>query len=97
MKLLRVTIGASATQVSTTSIPVCQAIVQNNNITNTVRVGDSSVTATTGINLGPAASAGLPGGSVSLGPFPAFNADLMNLYVAGTNGNVVDIFYVQAD
>ena len=97
MKLLRITIGASATQVSATSIPITLAIVQNNNITNRVHVGDSSVTSSTGLVLEPAASAGAAGGSLTLGPFDKFNADLMNLYVAGTSTNVVDILYVQAD
>lgn len=83
MKTYQVTIGAAATQFSTTNISVRQVIVQNNG-SNTMRIGDAAVSTTRGAKL-------LAGGSLNLGPFTDHPEDLKNWWVAGTQNDVVDI------
>ena len=86
----QVTLGAGATQVSTTPIPFRQAMIQNN-ATHAVRVGDSAVSATRGANLLPNSV-----GSVNLGTFTAAVADDLSQYwLFGTATDVIDIIYIQ--
>lgn len=88
---LQVTIGASTTQVSTTSVPVKQLFIQNN-AAHTIRVGDSLVTSSRGALI----SSGSPGGSITSGAFGIQAAtDLNQWWINGTNGDVIDVIYVQ--
>ena len=61
---IQVTLGAGATQISATPAYFNQMIVQNNSAA-VVNLGDSTVSATTGISL-PASAAQTP---VVIGPF----------------------------
>jgi len=70
----------------------CYEITVQKNSANAIRVGDASVTATTGIAV--AASNAAPG-PVKFGPFEAFALDLATTFVIGTAGDVVDFSYVK--
>lgn len=88
---LQVTIGAGTTQISATSIPVKQLFVQNN-AAHTIRVGDKNTTSSRGALI----SSGSPGGSITSGAFGIQQAtDLQQWFINGTNGDVIDIIYVQ--
>lgn len=88
---LQVTIGAGTnTQISTTSIPVRQLYVQNNAGHN-IRVGDSATSSTRGALLLSTANGSITSG---LADFYA-SSNLNQWYIAGTNGDVIDIIYVQ--
>ncbi|SRR6266481_7736145 len=87
---LQVTIGASATKVSTAQLLVYQVTVQNN-ASHAVRVGDSTASSSVGALL----ASGSPGGSVNFGPLPFKAIDLSKLYVAGTQNDVIDVVYIQ--
>lgn len=89
MKFLQVTIGAAATQFTTSDIPIRQIIVQNN-ATHSMRIGDASVSSTKGALL----ASGSPGGSINLGPFYDEPDNLKNFWVSGTQNDLVDIMYV---
>lgn len=91
MKLLQVTIGASATRVSSTSI-FCRQVIFQNNAGNACRVGDSTVSATKGVAL--AAAGATPGGSLNLGPGPGLEIDLKEFYIAGTQTDKIDVLYL---
>lgn len=74
-----------------TRTPCYQLIVQKNSA-NAIRVGDSTVTATTGIAV--AASNAAPGPAV-FGPFPNLAIELAQVFVFGTQGDLVDFAYVK--
>src|SRR5690242_15850393 len=73
---LQVTIGASATQITTKDTPCLQVIFQNN-ATHTMRVGDANASSTRGALLG----VGPPGGSVNIGPWGGARINLNQFYV----------------
>ena len=86
----QVTIGASATQLSTTNL-YCSAWIIQNNAAHNFRFGDSTTTTSKGTVL----ASGSPGGSYTTtasanGTQPAPD-NLSQWYVAGTNGDVVDV------
>jgi hypothetical protein len=88
---LQVTIGASTTQVSTSSIP-CKEIYIQNNAAHTIRVGDVNTSSTRGALI----SSGSPGGSITTGAFGMQAAtDLNQWYINGTNADVIDVIYIQ--
>lgn len=94
LKTLQVTLGSGArTQLSSTRIPCRQVIVQNN-ATHFMRVGDSTTTTSIGALLNASTGANQGGGSVNIGPFQAYNTDLSEWYVAGTQNDLVDVTYV---
>ena len=64
---------------------------QNNNATGEIRVGDATVSATRGIMLDPAASAGKAGGAYTITPSLQFTGDLTEYYFFGTAGAIVDV------
>lgn len=70
----------------------CYEIIVQKNTSNAIRVGDSTVTASTGIAV--AASNGVPG-PLYLGPYTALSLDLSTTFVIGTAGDVVDFAYVK--
>jgi len=88
MKILQVTIGASATQLAA-DVPVRQVIIQNN-AGHAMRIGDSSVDSTHGALL----ASGSPGGALNFGPFDTHADNLRNYWVSGTQNDVVDIAYI---
>ncbi len=90
-KTIQVTIGASATQISTTKI-LCSSWMIQNNAAHNIRFGDSTVTSSIGTLL---AGGTAPGGSyTSTGstngtqPVPD---DLSQWYIAGTQNDVIDV------
>lgn len=86
---LQVTIGASVTQITTTDTFARQIIFQNNQ-THSMRVGDSTTTTSKGALL----ASGSPGGSMNVGPSPQPQLlNLANYFVAGTNTDVIDVFW----
>ena len=90
IKLLQVTIGAAATQVSATSVPV-RSVTFQNNAAHSCRVGDSTVTSSKGILI----AQGTPGGSNFTGTGNQYNTDLNEWWIAGTQNDVIDILIVQ--
>jgi len=86
---MQVTIGASATQISTFSIPVQQVIFQNNQ-THTMRIGDNLTSSTRGGLL----ASGAPGGSLNVGALTFNKCDLQQFFVAGTQNDVLDVIWV---
>ena len=86
----QVTIGATATQISTTHL-YCSAWIIQNNAAHNIRFGDSGTTSSKGTVL----ASGSPGGSYTTtasmnGSQPAPD-DLSQWYVAGTQNDVVDV------
>lgn len=74
-----------------TRMPCYEVIVQKNTA-NAIRVGDSTVTTSTGVAV--AASNAAPG-PLYLGPYTALSLDLANIFVIGTPSDVVDFVYVK--
>jgi hypothetical protein len=88
---LQVTIGASTTRVSSTSIPVKQLFIQNNAAHN-IRVGDSLTSSSRGALI----VSGSPGGSITSGAFGVQTAtDLNQWFINGTQNDVIDVIYIQ--
>jgi hypothetical protein len=88
--LVQVTLGAGATQISPLNINIQSLVVQDNAVHN-IRVGDSTVTTSKGLLLAAASPA--PGGSLNVTlNFPR-GTILSQWYVAGTQGDVVDVLY----
>lgn len=96
LKKLQVTIAAAGSQPTraiATHTPVCHAVIEaDDGNSNPAFIGPTGVTSATGIRLHNSAT--VPG-RMELGPFSAvgpFNLD--ELYVAGTEGEKVNILYV---
>lgn len=88
----QVTIGAGTnTRVWATDLYAKQAVFQNNDAAD-MRVGGSEVTSSVGMKLYAATH-----GSVSVLPMNAYPQalNLKEWFVAGTNGQVLDVTYVQ--
>jgi len=87
----QITLGAAKTPLIAAGQPNAYAsylVIQDNAAAN-VRLGGSTVSATAGILL----SQGSPGGSLTCQfNFPR-GALLNNIYLFGTNGNVIDVCY----
>ena len=85
--LVQQTLGSGATQISTANT-FCRQIIIQNNAAHSMRVGDSTVTASKGIYL----AAGPGGGSINSGPAsPVYNSYISDFWVFGTSGDVVDV------
>lgn len=86
MRVIEKTLTGSAQQVTASQIYTPFVIFQNNDATNSVTVGDNTVTATKGIVI--------PNGG---GTFTVQRADnripLFNYYVIGTSASKVEILY----
>ena len=81
---IQVTLGTGATQVSATYAPFSQMTIQNNAAHN-IRYGDATVTASKGILLYAS------GGAGSTGTVSGQQGDASQFYIAGTNGDVIDV------
>ncbi len=91
--LLQVTIGATATQFTTTPIAACHVIIEaDDGNSNAAFVGGSSVTTGTGIRLNNSATTP---GRMEIGPFQSNLVNLGDLYAAGTQNEKVNVFYTQ--
>jgi hypothetical protein len=84
---IQVTLGAGATQISTTSAPFNQMTIQDN-AAAVCRVGDSTVSATKGISL---VAAGAAGSSITIGPFSGVQGDAIQYWLFGTTAQVIDV------
>ena len=80
---------AGTTQVSATRIPVNQVIIHNPTGNGSVTVGTASMDAT---NYGILVAAGA--NSPPIGPFNAAPFNLNELYLRGTDTQVVRVFYI---
>jgi len=90
---IQVTLGTGATQVSSTSIPVCWVRIEGDDgNSNPIFVGTSGVTTANGQRIHNSAT--VPEDLV-LGPFATNYVDLNELYLIGTNGEKANVFYVQ--
>jgi hypothetical protein len=91
MHLLQITVGPNATPIIPKAVvPANSAAfsvlyLQNNSGTS-VRVGDSTVTASKGILL----ASGTPGGSLTITPSLQYSGDLTEFYLFGA-GAIIDI------
>lgn len=87
---IQVTLGSSATQITTTHVRCSEWMIQNNAAHN-IRFGDSTVTSSKGIVL----VSGTPGGSYTStgsmnGSQPVLD-DLSQWYISGTAADVIDV------
>ena len=90
---IQVTIGAAATQVSATSIPVREVIFEAEaSAAALMAIGKLGVTTSTGYNI-QAKTANMPG-DLHLGPYETGPIDLKDFYIAGTNGQKCNVHYV---
>ena len=85
VQTIQVTIGASATQVSASSLNCKWVVFQDNTAADSMRIGDANVSTTRGVKLVAGASFFIP-----TKPEPGA-INLQNFYVAGTNGDVLDV------
>ena len=93
MRLIQVTLGAGATQISPNLNGVgqsgqvyCSLLIVQNNATHNVRDGDNTVSATKGILLFPTAS-------TTDQIFAIRGTMLAQWYLYGTQADVIDILY----
>ena len=87
VRLIQVTLGSGATQVSATTAPFDIMLVQNNDATHDARLGDSTVTTSKGINV-------LHGGGLPIvieKPQGGSPGDASNFYVIGTQNSLIDV------
>ena len=89
---LQVTLGAGATQATTTTTILCREVIVQNNASHTVRVGDSNVSASRGIALAASSAAN---SIVLLNPTGTLIL-LSDIWLIGTQNDVIDIDYVLA-
>ena len=94
-RLIQVTLGSGATQVSATPAYFNQMIIEDN-AAHSIRYGDSTVSVTTpaAVNGGTAGKGILlfpGGGSGSTGTVSGQQGDASQFYIAGTSGDVVDV------
>jgi hypothetical protein len=91
MRLIQVTIGAAATQITANQIYASVLLIQKNTANN-CRVGDKTVTSSKGIVV-PA------GNTTPVAPLKIGRSDnripLFEYYIAGTQNDVVDVLYEQ--
>ena len=93
LRLLQITIGASATRVTPTHTPCLHAIIEaDDGNSNAAFVGGSDVTSANGVRLNNSATAP---GRTEIGPFSgAAPFDLSEVYIAGTQNEKVNILAV---
>lgn len=89
-RLIQVTLGAAATQISVTTAFFNFMIVQNNSGA-VCRLGDASVSATKGISL-PASDT--TNSVESVGPFSGQQGDASQFYLFGTANGLIDVLLV---
>lgn len=89
-RLITVTLGSGATQIATSTTVFNQMIVQNIGA-DTANLGDSTVTATTGIELAASAAAN----SIAyIGPFSGQQGDASQFWLYGTSGQKVSVLLI---
>lgn len=93
MRLIQVTLGAGATQISSNSGIYCSILIIQNNAAAVVRIGDNTVSATKGIAL----ASGSPGGSSTVQPIIVRGTHLQDWWLFGTAAQVIDILYESAN
>jgi len=94
-RLIQVTLGTGATQISATPAYFNQMIIQDN-AAHSIRYGDLTVSVTTpaAVNGGTAGKGVLlyPGGGAgSTGTVSGQQGDASKFYIAGTSGDVIDV------
>jgi len=89
----QVTIPASGKVALSTQRTPCFEVTVQKNSANGIRVGDSTVTATTGIAV--AASNAVPGPFTMRPSGGGLLLDLSTIYVFGTAGDLVDFSYIK--
>ena len=98
MRILQLTLGSGATQISPNlnstspeSIYVSLLVISNSG-GHTIRIGDSTVTSTTGIGL----ATGSPGTPLVLNFETIRGSLLSSWYILGTSGDKIDVLYETA-
>ncbi len=93
-RLVQVTLGSGATQISATPAYFNQMTIQNNSA-HSCRYGDSTTSVTTpaAVNGGIAGKGMLltPGGAGNTGTVSGQQGDASQFYIAGTAGDVIDV------
>ena len=89
-RLIQVTLGSGATQISATAALFNHMIVQNNSAA-TARLGDANVSSTNGIEL---AASGAANSIISIGPFSGQQGDASQFYLFGTSTDKIDVLLV---
>lgn len=90
VKTLQVTLSGK-TRVTSDRIPAYEVTFQNND-GNVAHVGDINVSASRGVAL---AANGAANSIWKFGPFPAYNINLEDFYIIGTDADVIDVVYVE--
>jgi len=86
-RLIQVTLGAGATQISATSAYFNQMNVRNS-AAAVARLGDSTVSSTKGIAL---AAANAANSEIVIGPFAGMQGDASQYWLFGTSGQLIDV------
>jgi hypothetical protein len=89
-RLITVTLGSGATQISATPAYFNQMIVQNDSAA-VANLGDSTVTASTGVAL---AASGAANSIVAIGPFSGQQGDASQFWLYGTGSDKVTVLLV---
>jgi hypothetical protein len=94
MRLIQVTLRAGATPITLNSTLSASSVAIQNNAAAVCRVGDNTVSATTGIALAPGATTTQP--SLVITPCKPQGIHLSDIFLFGTAGQLIDILYEPA-
>lgn len=89
-RFIKITLGVGATPIASSPTYFNQMIVQNA-VSTVAYLGDANVSSTNGMSL----AASLTADSVAnIGPFVGMQGDASQFYLAGTQGNTVNVLLV---
>lgn len=95
MRCIKVTIGAAATQITTNAGIYASIICLQNNGSANMTIGDNTVTSTNGILLAPGTSP--PGGSATFQMTFPRGTHLVDWWVVGTQGQILNVLYESSE
>lgn len=95
MRLIQVTLTASATAVTTNNNLYASVVAIQNNAAAVCRVGDNTVSATKGIAL--AAGSTTTQSALVLAPATPRGIHLSDLFLFGTTSQLIDVMYETAE
>jgi hypothetical protein len=94
MRIIQVTIGTKPTPITTNTALYASVLAIQNNAAAVCRVGDDTVSATTGIALAPGSTT--TQNPLILTPCKPQGIHLSEVFVFGTPTQLIDIIYEQA-
>jgi hypothetical protein len=90
MRLIQVTLAATATPITTNTALYASSLTIQNNTAHATRVGDNTVTASKGISL---VVSGAIGSTLQIQPSTPRGIHLSEVYIFGTAADVIDVLY----